>query len=119
MYLSRQLFEEVALSEELVEFRNLGQRAPAARSISNWNEGGSPLHRASGRSTSDASLGFELHRSEEDPTWVGSRLRHPEYGLGTVIQEEGSLDARKVTVEFAGRERRKFLARFVAKFRVG
>ncbi|OFZ81559.1 MAG: hypothetical protein A2603_11565 [Bdellovibrionales bacterium RIFOXYD1_FULL_55_31] len=47
------------------------------------------------------------------PTVVGRHLNHPEYGRGTVVLSEGFGDDQKVTVEFAGRQRRKFLFRYV------
>jgi len=45
--------------------------------------------------------------------FVGLRMRHPEYGGGVVIACDGSGDDAKVTVEFTGRVRRKFVMRYV------
>ncbi|MCM2323890.1 MAG: UvrD-helicase domain-containing protein [Oligoflexia bacterium] len=47
---------------------------------------------------------------------IGQKLRHPEYGPGTIIAAEGGGDDRKVTVEFAGKTHRKFLFRYVAAY---
>ncbi|OFZ23349.1 MAG: hypothetical protein A2X94_03755 [Bdellovibrionales bacterium GWB1_55_8] len=47
---------------------------------------------------------------------IGRRIHHPEYGEGSIVLAEGSADDRKVTVEFAGKQRRKFLFRYVASY---
>ena len=47
---------------------------------------------------------------------IGRRLQHPEYGQGTVIFTEGSGEEKKVTVEFGGKQRRKFLYRYVSGY---
>jgi DNA helicase-2/ATP-dependent DNA helicase PcrA len=47
---------------------------------------------------------------------VGQKLNHPEYGMGTILSVEGSGDDRKVTIEFRGRDRRKFLWRYLAAY---
>lgn len=48
--------------------------------------------------------------------WLGRRMDHPEYGAGTVILSEGSGSDQKVTIEFRGRDRRKFLLRYVVAY---
>lgn len=53
---------------------------------------------------------------EEADEIIGRRVDHPEYGSGTVIASEGNGGERKVTIEFRGRDRRKFLYRYVASF---
>ena len=40
------------------------------------------------------------------------RVRHAQFGLGQVLRLEGHGDMMKVTVLFAGRETRKFVARY-------
>jgi DNA helicase-2/ATP-dependent DNA helicase PcrA len=47
---------------------------------------------------------------------VGRRLNHADYGPGTIIGVDGSGDDQKVTVEFRGRQQRKFLLRYVASY---
>ena len=42
----------------------------------------------------------------------GSKVRHPEYGIGVVLTIEGSGDAEKVVVYFDSAGRKKFVARF-------
>jgi DNA helicase-2/ATP-dependent DNA helicase PcrA len=50
------------------------------------------------------------------PDVVGLRLDHPEYGDGKIVATEGAGTDQKVTVEFRGRDRRKFLLRFLKAF---
>ena len=47
---------------------------------------------------------------------VGQRIDHPEYGMGKIIAADGAGDDQKVTVEFAGRDRRKFLVRYLRAY---
>ncbi len=42
---------------------------------------------------------------------LGTRVRHPKYGLGTILNCEGEGEDTKVTVSFPGRGRRKFVER--------
>ncbi|MBL8113033.1 MAG: UvrD-helicase domain-containing protein [Acidobacteria bacterium] len=42
----------------------------------------------------------------------GSRVKHPEYGVGVILSIEGSGDAEKLTVYFDRAGRKKFVARF-------
>ncbi|MGK5084147.1 UvrD-helicase domain-containing protein [Bdellovibrionota bacterium FG-1] len=50
---------------------------------------------------------------------VGRKIDHPEYGLGTILAVEGSGDDQKVTIEFRGRQQRKFLTRYLAVYLEG
>jgi DNA helicase-2/ATP-dependent DNA helicase PcrA len=45
---------------------------------------------------------------------VGSRVRHPKYGSGVVLQIEGAGDDTKLTVSFPGFGQKKFIAKFAA-----
>jgi DNA helicase-2/ATP-dependent DNA helicase PcrA len=47
---------------------------------------------------------------------IGQKLNHPEYGPGTILAVEGSGDEQKITIEFKGRQQRKFLARYLAAY---
>ena len=49
-------------------------------------------------------------------TLVGRRLNHAEYGVGTIIAVEGTSSDLKVVVEFKGRDRRKFLLKYVTQY---
>lgn len=44
---------------------------------------------------------------------VGQRVKHPSYGSGTIFSLEGSESDRKITIEFTGKVRRKFLLKHV------
>src|SRR5215468_7386469 len=43
---------------------------------------------------------------------MGRKVRHPEYGVGTVIAVEGDEDDRRVSVTFPGRGTKKFVERY-------
>ncbi|MDR3608547.1 MAG: UvrD-helicase domain-containing protein [Oligoflexia bacterium] len=47
---------------------------------------------------------------------VGRQMSHADYGPGTIIAVDGAGDDRKVTVEFRGRQQRKFMLRYVASY---
>lgn len=44
---------------------------------------------------------------------VGQRVKHADYGVGTIKLLEGTEQDRKVTIEFSGRQTKKFLLKFV------
>ena len=48
---------------------------------------------------------------QSDPL-IGQRVRHPNYGVGTVIAVEGEEEDRKLTVSFAGYGAKKFIERY-------
>ena len=43
---------------------------------------------------------------------LGQKVRHPEYGVGTVVGVEGEDDDRRVSVSFPGRGTKKFIERY-------
>jgi DNA helicase-2/ATP-dependent DNA helicase PcrA len=43
---------------------------------------------------------------------LGQKVRHPEYGVGTVVGVEGEDDDRKLAVTFPGRGTKKFMERY-------
>jgi DNA helicase II / ATP-dependent DNA helicase PcrA len=43
---------------------------------------------------------------------LGQKVRHPEYGVGTVVGVEGDEDDRKLAVTFPGRGTKKFIERY-------
>jgi DNA helicase-2/ATP-dependent DNA helicase PcrA len=43
---------------------------------------------------------------------IGQRVRHPTYGLGTIIHVDGEDDDRKLTVSFSGHGTKKLVERF-------
>ncbi|MBS1841721.1 MAG: UvrD-helicase domain-containing protein [Acidobacteria bacterium] len=50
-------------------------------------------------------------RTPADPM-LGRKVRHPEYGVGTVVGVEGDEDDRRVSVSFPGRGTKKFIERY-------
>jgi DNA helicase-2/ATP-dependent DNA helicase PcrA len=43
---------------------------------------------------------------------LGSKVRHPRYGIGTILECEGDGEASKLTVSFPGYGRKKMVERF-------
>ena len=43
---------------------------------------------------------------------LGQKVRHPEYGVGTVVGVEGEDDDRRLSVSFPGRGTKKFIERY-------
>jgi DNA helicase-2/ATP-dependent DNA helicase PcrA len=43
---------------------------------------------------------------------MGRRVRHPVFGVGTIIAIEGEEEERKLTVSFPGHPTKKFVERF-------
>jgi DNA helicase II / ATP-dependent DNA helicase PcrA len=77
-----------------------------------------PAPAAARRSSSTSSSPtFSLHRSatkrggNADPL-LGQKVRHPEYGVGTVVGVEGEEDDRRLAVSFPGRGTKKFVERY-------
>jgi len=52
-----------------------------------------------------------MHGGKADPL-LGQKVRHPEYGVGTVVVVEGEDDDRRISVSFPGRGTKKFIERF-------
>ncbi len=50
---------------------------------------------------------------------IGQGVDHPDYGDGRVVSVEGAGDAQKVVIEFRGRDRRKFLLKYVQTYLEG
>jgi DNA helicase-2/ATP-dependent DNA helicase PcrA len=50
-------------------------------------------------------------RGDANPL-IGQRVRHPTYGLGTIIAVDGEDEERKLTVSFSGHGTKKLLERF-------
>jgi DNA helicase-2/ATP-dependent DNA helicase PcrA len=53
-----------------------------------------------------------LNRAAKADPLLGQRVRHPEYGVGTVVGVEGDDDDRRVSVSFPGRGTKKFIERY-------
>jgi DNA helicase-2/ATP-dependent DNA helicase PcrA len=53
-----------------------------------------------------------MKRGGQGDPMLGRKVRHPEYGVGTVVGVEGEDDDRRVSVSFPGRGTKKFVERF-------
>jgi DNA helicase-2/ATP-dependent DNA helicase PcrA len=71
-----------------------------------WGERGGAAR--SSVSASDASLGF----AGNSLLRPGARVRHPLFGIGTILRSEGSGDEVKLTVAFAGIGAKRLVARY-------
>jgi DNA helicase-2/ATP-dependent DNA helicase PcrA len=87
-------------AEEFVR-RARGGPAPSSRT---------PQRRASTPTPSFGSSAFKRGKNA-DPL-LGQKVRHPEYGVGTVVGVEGEDDDRRVSVSFPGRGTKKFIERY-------
>ena len=87
-------------AEEFVR-RARGIPAPAMRS---------PQRRASSPGSSFRTPAFKRGKNA-DPL-LGQKVRHPEFGVGTVVGVEGDDDDRRLSVSFPGRGTKKFVERY-------
>jgi DNA helicase-2/ATP-dependent DNA helicase PcrA len=53
-----------------------------------------------------------MKRGASSDPLLGQKVRHPEYGVGTVVGVEGEDDDRKLAVTFPGRGTKKFIERY-------
>jgi DNA helicase-2/ATP-dependent DNA helicase PcrA len=53
-----------------------------------------------------------MKRNASSDPLLGQKVRHPEYGVGTVVGVEGEDDDRKLAVTFPGRGTKKFMERY-------
>jgi ATP-dependent DNA helicase UvrD/PcrA len=63
-------------------------------------------------STSSSITIPKLKRGATADPLLGQKVRHPEYGVGTVVGVEGEDDDRRVSVSFPGRGTKKFIERY-------
>ena len=54
----------------------------------------------------------KIKRGAKADPLLGQKVRHPEYGVGTVVGVEGDDDDRRVSVSFPGRGTKKFVERY-------
>jgi DNA helicase II / ATP-dependent DNA helicase PcrA len=72
-------------------------------------------HSTQGRVSSSTSPSFSrpaLRRGAKADPLLGTKVRHPEYGVGTVVGVEGDEEDRKFSVSFPGRGTKKFVERY-------
>jgi DNA helicase-2/ATP-dependent DNA helicase PcrA len=65
------------------------------------------------RATSPSSFGRSVTKrgANADPM-LGRKVRHPSYGVGTIVGVEGDDEDRRVSVSFPGRGTKKFIERY-------
>ncbi len=74
-----------------------------------------PAQRAPQRRTSTPSPAFgssAFKRGKNADPLLGQKVRHPEYGVGTVVGVEGEDEDRRLSVSFPGRGTKKFVERY-------
>jgi DNA helicase-2/ATP-dependent DNA helicase PcrA len=92
------------------QFRLGSSRKFGAGNYGSRDTGDAPSHMAS------VSVIPTVSRPGTGGNLVGQGLDHPEYGMGKITAVEGSGDDQKVTVEFRGGDRRKFLLRYLREY---
>ena len=93
---------EYSYSAEEFTRRVRGISTPAARV---------PQRRAAASTTPSFGRPAIKRGAQADPM-LGTKVRHPEYGVGTVVGVEGDEDDRRVSVSFPGRGTKKFIERY-------
>jgi DNA helicase-2/ATP-dependent DNA helicase PcrA len=72
-----------------------------------------PAARQSQRSSSTPSFArAAIRRGADANPLLGQKVRHPQYGVGTIIGVEGDDDDRRLSVTFPGRGTKKFVERY-------
>jgi DNA helicase-2/ATP-dependent DNA helicase PcrA len=74
----------------------------------------SPYSRRAGGESDRAARGFagSGRKSQSENPLIGQTVRHPTFGVGTIIAVEGDDDDRRLSVSFPGRGTKKFIERF-------
>jgi DNA helicase II / ATP-dependent DNA helicase PcrA len=105
--------------QELIEHVNW--RAFSAKPRTSWDNALNSAsdvnrfvkERAAGQTRRRSGLTFAPRPSGTGQRWkLGSQVRHPKYGLGTVIACDGDGESAKVTVSFAGYGTKKLVERY-------
>jgi len=72
-----------------------------------------PATRQPQRPSSTPSFGRPaIRRGADSNPLLGQKVRHPQYGVGTIIGVEGDDDDRRLSVTFPGRGTKKFVERY-------
>src|SRR6266705_1618737 len=67
---------------------------------------------ASRRQASPSSFGRPAAKHGDSNPMLGRKVRHPSYGVGTIVGVEGDDEDRRVSVSFPGRGTKKFIERY-------
>src|SRR5580658_3163127 len=92
---------EYSYSPEEFLRRVRGKPAPSA-----------PLPRRASSPSPSFGRSAAMKRAANADPLLGQKVRHPEYGVGTVVGVEGEDDDRKLAVTFPGRGTKKFVERY-------
>jgi DNA helicase-2/ATP-dependent DNA helicase PcrA len=71
-----------------------------------------PTRTPPGRSSTSTPSFSTIKRVGKADPLLGQKVRHPEYGVGTVVGVEGDDDDRRLSVSFPGRGTKKFIERY-------
>jgi DNA helicase-2/ATP-dependent DNA helicase PcrA len=74
--------------------------------------GNTPSPRQPQRPRTESSFSRPPKRRGDANPLLGQRVRHPEYGVGTIVGVEGDEDDRRISVSFPGRGTKKFIERY-------
>ena len=76
-------------------------------------KGPTPASRQPHRASSTPSFGRPaIRRGADANPLLGQKVRHPQYGVGTIVGVEGDDDDRRLSVTFPGRGTKKFVERY-------
>jgi len=76
-------------------------------------KGSTPASRSTQRERSSSSFGRpSVRRGADANPLLGQKVRHPEYGVGTIVAVEGEDEDRRLSVSFPGRGTKKFVERY-------
>jgi DNA helicase-2/ATP-dependent DNA helicase PcrA len=100
-------FSQVTYDDDVPTFDAHSGTRQSPKTWGSGNDGTTRIYPFPGAGSSRASMQNDL---------VGRRINHADYGRGTIIAVDGSGTDQKVTVEFANRQQRKFLYRYVASY---
>jgi DNA helicase-2/ATP-dependent DNA helicase PcrA len=65
------------------------------------------------RSSSPSAFGrTAVKRGANADPLLGQKVRHPDYGVGTIVSVEGEDEDRRLSVSFPGRGTKKFVERY-------
>jgi DNA helicase-2/ATP-dependent DNA helicase PcrA len=100
---SRRYEPDPEYSYSAEEFVRRARGGPAATSRT--------LQRRVSASTPTSGFAAKQRGKSADPL-LGQKVRHPEYGVGTVVGVEGEDEDRRLSVSFPGRGTKKFIERY-------
>ncbi|MGH9325223.1 MAG: 3'-5' exonuclease, partial [Terriglobia bacterium] len=93
----------------------LRERKTSSKPRTEWRNSLNSVDRIEAFLKRKSSSGAEASRHAESHRWKrGARVRHPKYGLGTVLECEDAGEDSKLTVSFPGHGRKKLIERYAS-----